>query len=102
MALDRQMANRQALAAPERLPLLEPDFHSDPVELAPHRHRHGRERRMYLVLELELANHGCCSKVRLQNDHSSRVCDAGACFSRARDFCAGALSSIMVAPRPYS
>jgi hypothetical protein len=61
MAFDRQMTNRQPLAARERLPLLEPDFDSDPVELTPHRHRHARERRMHLVLELELANHGSSS-----------------------------------------
>src|SRR5437870_9446336 len=102
MALDRQMTNRQPLPAPERLPLLEPDFDSDPVELAPHRHRHARERRMHLVLEPELANHGCCSP---GFDHSSRMSSAGAFPAGAFPAgasSAGAFSPMIIAPRRYS
>src|SRR5438876_12351039 len=35
----RQMANGEALAVTQGLPLLEAYFHTYPIELAPHRHR---------------------------------------------------------------
>jgi hypothetical protein len=52
-----QMADREALAAVQRLPLLEPDFQADAIELAPHRHRHALQALVHLVFEFEFADH---------------------------------------------
>src|SRR6266851_10270404 len=54
----RQMADREALAASQRLPLIEADLDADLVELAPHRHRNAAKRPMDFVLEFELPHHG--------------------------------------------
>jgi hypothetical protein len=55
--VDREMTDGQALTAAERLPLLEPDFDADAVQLVPHCHRNAGERLVHLLLEHEFAHH---------------------------------------------
>src|SRR5229473_3594400 len=52
------MAYREALAASQRLPLIEANLDADLVELAPHRHRNAAKRPVDFVLEFELPHHG--------------------------------------------